>query len=163
MMYLDTPQTDKRIFYENIFISGWAFSESGIKEIQIYFDNEYYGSANYGEQRIDVGVAYSDICNSGFSATLSLKQKIYFDTFEIKVCAISNNDIQEEVTRKLQIDYVPNIENLRPMLMELSRIDVNRDNSVNTLNKAVFAMMGIFNSLSQLKNQVLEIERSPYI
>lgn len=54
----------------NINVSGWAVNSSTIKEVKVYVDWKYDGSAKIGLQRNDIGQAYSNYpesYNSGYS------------------------------------------------------------------------------------------------
>ncbi|GFP74264.1 Ig-like domain-containing protein [Clostridium fungisolvens] len=54
----------------NIKVNGWAVNSSTIKEVKVYVDWKYHGSAKIGGQRNDIGQAlsnYPEAFNSGFS------------------------------------------------------------------------------------------------
>jgi N-acetylmuramoyl-L-alanine amidase len=66
--FLDAPKTGEKVRGSARFV-GWAADESGIKEVAIYIDRQFVGTATLGLSRPDLLKAYSsfpDVGSAGF-------------------------------------------------------------------------------------------------
>lgn len=71
---IDLPAQGEKVSMGSIKVAGWAISQNGVKEIKVYLDKKYVGSATLGIQRGDIGNAfpqYPNAMNSGYSYDLS--------------------------------------------------------------------------------------------
>ena len=69
-MWVETPTEDQTIDKTAFDINGWALNSTGVKEIKIYIDNVYTGSATNGLSRSDVNDVFPGYKNgnkSGFT------------------------------------------------------------------------------------------------
>ncbi|MHC1682356.1 MAG: Ig-like domain-containing protein [Clostridiaceae bacterium] len=74
-MHIDSPQLNQLFDNKNVSVSGWALNASGIKDVKIYVDGAYKGTATYGHSRPDVSKiypGYSDGNKSGFSYNIDV-------------------------------------------------------------------------------------------
>ncbi|WP_238902752.1 Ig-like domain-containing protein [Clostridium sp. YIM B02506] len=104
MTHIDEPSVNN-IVNGKVKVRGWALNASGIKEIKLYVDNNYVGSATSGLSRSDVGKVYPQYINaniSGYEYTVDTSS-INQGTKTIKVQAIGNDGSQNEVTIKVSI------------------------------------------------------------
>jgi hypothetical protein len=78
----------------NLIINGWSLNQSGVKEVDVYLDNNFIGRASLNISRSDVYKVYPSYNNknSGFSASLhintgSLKEGKHI----LKIVSVGNN------------------------------------------------------------------------
>ncbi|WP_315112843.1 Ig-like domain-containing protein [Clostridium intestinale] len=87
----------------NIKVRGWALNSSGIKEVRIYAEEKYVGSASLGKSRPDVKNAYSVYPNadkSGYEYTINTSD-IEVGGNTIKVQAIGNDGTSQTYSVKI--------------------------------------------------------------
>jgi beta-N-acetylglucosaminidase len=72
--FIDGP-TNGSILKGDAVISGWYLDLSGVAKVEILVDGKSFGTANYGNPRLDVAKAYPDyqISNSGYNYTLNTR------------------------------------------------------------------------------------------
>ncbi|WP_127594760.1 sulfatase-like hydrolase/transferase [Paenibacillus lautus] len=78
---------------EDISINGWAFNETGIRSIEVYFNDEYIGNANYGIERKDVHSSYPNDSNSNYSGFnfIHKSKKLDPGDYKLQLIAVTNN------------------------------------------------------------------------
>jgi hypothetical protein len=89
--HIDEPLNNSTFESDNIFCSGWAFSDKGLKKIKVFIDGVYVGDANYGIIRNDLNLVYpnhSDIEKSGFN--LTIKKSLRKGVHRLKVTAFED-------------------------------------------------------------------------
>ncbi|ANZ99219.1 hypothetical protein BFC22_03470 [Carnobacterium divergens] len=72
--YIDDPKPEQGIKETTLDVNGWIVAQEGLKKVDIYIDGVYYGQADYGQSRLDVGNAnptYNNP-NSGYSASIPI-------------------------------------------------------------------------------------------
>ena len=87
----------------NINVRGWALNASGIKEVKVYAQDKYVGSAALGKSRPDVKNAYSVYPNadkSGYEYTINTSA-IAVGGNTIKVQAIGNDGTSQTYSVKI--------------------------------------------------------------
>lgn len=90
----------------NIKVRGWALNASEVKEVKIYVDNAYVGSAALGKSRPDVKNAFSQYINADKSGyeytinTLTIKSGVK----TIKVQAIGKDGTSQTYTTKVNLN-----------------------------------------------------------
>ena len=110
-MSVDSPLNQKVINSNEEIINGWAINENGIKEVQVYLNNQFLSKAEYGVGRPDVATVYPnypDGSKVGFSYKLDTSIIKTF-TAIVTIKAVGNNgDIQESniSLKKQPINYV---------------------------------------------------------
>ena len=90
----------------NIKVRGWALNSSGVKEVKIYVNNSYVGSAAIGKSRTDVKnafPAYIDGDKSGYEYTIDTSS-MSVGSKTIKVQAIGNDGSTQESTSIVRLD-----------------------------------------------------------
>lgn len=74
---IESPKTGAVINGRTLKVSGWAISDSGVKEVKAYINGKEVGSGKVGTERKDVKNAYSkyaNAINSGFSIDLDISK-----------------------------------------------------------------------------------------
>jgi len=96
LLYCDTPRlslVEPTKVSDTIVVSGWALSDRGIREIEIYLDDSFFGLANYGIFRFDIGVAHPEFPNSylsGFRKLIDLGRSGKGGPYRLKIVALSD-------------------------------------------------------------------------
>ncbi|MDY4079433.1 MAG: Ig-like domain-containing protein, partial [Clostridium sp.] len=90
--HLDSPKKYSS-YKDNLVISGWALSDSGIKQMDVYIDDKFYKGIDTGILRDDVYKVYPDYDdkNSGYSLTIPMSE-LGLGYHDVKVYAISYDD-----------------------------------------------------------------------
>jgi hypothetical protein len=90
-LWIEEPGT--KVNNEDIKVKGWTLNSSGVKEVKVYLDGKYIGSAGSGIERLDVDKAYPGYPggkNSGYEMVIN-KNEISPGKHELKVEAIGND------------------------------------------------------------------------
>ncbi|QLY79091.1 Ig-like domain-containing protein [Clostridium intestinale] len=101
---IDVPIINSTV-NEELQVKGWALNASGIKEIKLYVDNSYIGSASIGISRADVGMVYPEYINasiSGYEYIIDTSAMIQ-GTKVVKIQAIGYDGSQDEVITKINV------------------------------------------------------------
>ncbi|MBW9144833.1 N-acetylmuramoyl-L-alanine amidase [Clostridium sp. CM027] len=110
-MIVDKPLDQKVVNSDEEIISGWAINQNGMKEVQIYLNNQFLSKANYNLDRSDVADAYPNYPDGnkvGFSYKLDTSL-IKTSTATVTIKAVGNNgDIQESniILKKESMSYI---------------------------------------------------------
>lgn len=105
LMNLDEPNANSNFINKDVNIRGWAISESGLSNINIYLNDVFLKSINTYQSRADVSKVYPQYNNSimsGFSYTLSK------DNFKIgrnKVTVEVNGKNGDKINREIYVDF----------------------------------------------------------
>lgn len=90
---IETPINGNTIKATSVQINGWAINSSGVKEVQVYVDNQLITKTTVGVSRPDINSLYPQYLNSGksgFSYQLSLA-KLTAGPKAIKIIAVGND------------------------------------------------------------------------
>ncbi|TDT52020.1 Ig-like domain-containing protein [Fonticella tunisiensis] len=104
LICIDSPQSEETV-YRSVYIGGWALSDSGVKEVNIYVDGQKVGQAAIGGSRPDVDKAYPGYiggANSGYGYNLDLNT-ISGGRHQITVQAIGNDGSKAEASRYINV------------------------------------------------------------
>lgn len=100
---LESPAIDIVSFpLHDLNISGWVFNSEGIKETNIYLDDNKIGSAEYGIRRTDVKLAYPEYKlseNSGFLFKMKTDQ-IKEGNHTVKLSIVVESGSEKEIWNK---------------------------------------------------------------
>ncbi|SHH98196.1 N-acetylglucosaminidase, partial [Clostridium intestinale] len=102
--WLDEPIINSPI-NGNIKVRGWAVNASGVKEVKIYVNKTYIGSANIGISRSDVGKVYPEYINSsnsGYEYTVDVSN-IAPGIKELSIQSIGNDGSSQTYTSNVNI------------------------------------------------------------
>nr|WP_275299528.1 Ig-like domain-containing protein [Clostridium sp. YIM B02506] len=105
LMNIDEPTLDSSTG-GNIKVRGWALNASEVKEVKVYVDNAYVGSAALGKSRPDIKNAFSQYINadkSGYEYTINTLT-IKPGTKTIKVQAIGKDGTSQTYTTKVNLN-----------------------------------------------------------
>ncbi|MBE6049645.1 MAG: N-acetylmuramoyl-L-alanine amidase [Clostridium sp.] len=113
---IDTPVANSNITTTKVKVSGWAVSDSGVKEVKVYVDGKQKGSSTVGISREDVGRTYPNHKNSnksGYSVDIDINNIAPGSrTFEVK--EISNDgsvhitSIKANIVKKSPVTAIDN-------------------------------------------------------
>lgn len=95
---IETPIDGNTIKGIKTQVSGWAINSSGVKEVQVYVNNELITKTTVGVSRPDINSLYPQYLNSGksgFSYQLSLA-KMTAGSKKIKIIAVGNDGTSNE-------------------------------------------------------------------
>ncbi|MBU3111009.1 Ig-like domain-containing protein [Clostridium lacusfryxellense] len=111
---IDTPINNFTTTKKDIYISGWALNDSGIKEIQYYLNGKLVGLSTTGLQRNDVNAAfpgYLNGINSGFNFTFNALKYVPIgrNNATLKIVAIGKDSTTSTVNRNLILNKLPEI------------------------------------------------------
>ncbi len=90
---IETPTSGSNINSKEINVEGWAISDSGVKEVQVYVDGKEKGKTQVNLAREDLKAVFSNYPNvtkAGFSLKININD-IAPGNKEIKIKEISNN------------------------------------------------------------------------
>ncbi|WP_366777409.1 N-acetylmuramoyl-L-alanine amidase [uncultured Clostridium sp.] len=111
---IDAPVNNSDITSDKVTVSGWAISDSGVKEVKVYIDGKEKGSTTVNGSRPDVGKVYPQYKNSsksGFSLDVDISD-IASGTKTIEVKGISNDGSIHSIYSKINIVRLSSIQNI---------------------------------------------------
>lgn len=101
-MWIESPNSDEKVT-NKLRVGGWALNDSGIKNINVYVDNQFIGSTTAKYDRTDIANAfpsYSNPLKSGFLYDLNLS-KYSNGKHIIKVVVIGNDGTEHAQARTI--------------------------------------------------------------
>ena len=111
---IDTPVSGTNITNKEVTLTGWAISNSGVKEVQVYIDGKEKGKTTVNLSREDlknVYPQYPNVTKGGFSIKININD-VAPGTKEIKIKEVSNdgsehyNSVKVNIIKKSPISVV---------------------------------------------------------
>ena len=136
-MNLDEPSNNITLTSDELRVAGWAIHGSGVKEVQVYLDQNYIGSTKTGGIRNDVGNVYPNYTNSsksGFDAKFDISN-ISNGSKKLTVTMIANDGTKLSSTKTINLKRVE--------LIARSNLDIPSNNitiDTNELRVAGWAL-----------------------
>lgn len=115
-MWVEEPVNSSKV-NDTFKISGWALNQSGVKEVNVYADDQFVGNAQYGFRRNDISSYYPDYTNaenSGFSYDMNI-DTLAIGSHKITVEIVGNNGKKQTSTFSVNVakkDMKMNVESL---------------------------------------------------
>ncbi|SFA80720.1 Ig-like domain-containing protein [Clostridium frigidicarnis] len=115
-MWVEEPVNGSNV--NNTFkISGWGLNQSGVKEVNVYADDQFIGNAQSGLERNDIFANYPEYVNaknSGFSYDMNI-DTLTIGSHKITVEIVGNNGKKQTSTFSVNVakkDMKMNVESL---------------------------------------------------
>lgn len=108
--HIEYPVPYNEYIRDNLTVSGWSVSPSGVKSVEVFLNGKSYGMATIGISRPDVAATvnksntYLDAENSGFSLTISGLDDYTPGTYTVKVVSTGNDGSQTTTTSTVEKD-----------------------------------------------------------
>ena len=128
-MNLDEPSNNITLTSDELRVAGWAIHGSGVKEVQVYLDQNYIGSTKTGGIRNDVGNVYPNYTNSsksGFDAKFDISN-ISNGSKKLTVTMIANDGTKLSSTKTINLKRVE--------LIARSNLDIPSNNATINTNE----------------------------
>ncbi|MPQ43539.1 N-acetylmuramoyl-L-alanine amidase [Clostridium tarantellae] len=104
---LENPVDATTLKGRTLKIKGWALNDSGVKEVKVYVDNNYLGSANLNIDRVDVNKAFPNYINgnkSGFTGEFDVSN-FARGYHKVKIIAIGNDNTTKEMSKLIKLNH----------------------------------------------------------